>query len=270
MQDRTQDLLRQRTRRAVVAHAFYRLESALTIALTIVLAALVPRPFGWWHWWYWLVLGGLAETFIVLTSVTDERTSDGVVAALLREHYDPGTIRNKAYRDRVQQALRYQEGIARYVAAMPSGVLREYLLQHTSGIADWIGNIYTIAARLDRFERDEILRRDLQEIPTDTARLRAALAHEQDLQVKQQIQATLLAKRAQEDNLKALQNQMEQAQFRLEETLSSLGTAYSQFQMISAKELGDASAKQLTANIQSQVTGLQDVITSMDKVYGKT
>jgi len=57
--------LKQRATRAIIAHAFFRLESALTIALTIVLVFLFPRPFPWWQWWYWLILGIAGEVLII-------------------------------------------------------------------------------------------------------------------------------------------------------------------------------------------------------------
>ena len=61
---------------------------------------------------------------------------------------------------------------------------------------------------------------------------------------------------------------MEQAEFRLEETLTSLGTVYSQFQLIRAQKMTGTSTKHLSVSIRDQVQGLQDIITSMDEVYG--
>ncbi len=56
----TPEELKQRARGAMIAHAFYRIESALTICLTILLAFFVARPFPWWRWWMWVVLGAIA------------------------------------------------------------------------------------------------------------------------------------------------------------------------------------------------------------------
>ncbi len=44
-------LLRQRTLWAMVAYAFFRVESAVTIAGTILLFFLYPQPFPWWQPW---------------------------------------------------------------------------------------------------------------------------------------------------------------------------------------------------------------------------
>jgi hypothetical protein len=62
---------------------------------------------------------------------------------------------------------------------------------------------------------------------------------------------------------------MEQAQFRLEETVTSLGTVYSQFQLIQAQKLDSTSAQGLSASIREQVQGLQDILASMNEVYAQ-
>ena len=85
--------------------------------------------------------------------------------------------------------------------------------------------------------------------------------------MRQQIQATLTARQAQLDNLNALQNRMEQAQFRLEETLTAFGVVYSQFQLLNVQKLEGARARGLQDDIRNQVRGLQDLISSMDQVY---
>lgn len=263
----TIDELKLRARRAIIAHAFYRLESALTIALTILLAFFVPRPFDWWRWWFWVLLGAIAEGLIVYTSITDPRTGQQVVAAMLRERYDPGAIKARAYRDKVQQALTYRDQIEALITQMPGGVLRDHLLDSTAGIADWIGNIFAIARRLDAYERDALIREDMARVPESIAQLQRARARETDAQVRQQIEATLNAKQAQLDNLQALENRMEQAGFRLEETLTALGTVYSQFQLIRAQRMDSAGARHLSDDIHDQVQRLQDLLTSMDEVY---
>jgi len=266
MTNRTADQLRQRAGRAIISHAFFRLESALTISLTILLAFFVPQPLPWWRWWAWVILGAVTEVLIVITSITDEQTAQKVVAEMLREQYDPSEIKTRRYRDKIEE---YRERIQRVLADTRAGVLRDHLHDSTVGIADWIGLIFSIAQRLDAYERDELLHRDMKRITATLARLEKALDGEDDPTVASQIGSTLAAKRAQRDNLQALQNRMEQAEFRLEETLASLGTVYSQFQLIRAQKLGGSGARRLSEDIREQVLGLQDIIASMNEVYGQ-
>ena len=261
------DELRRRATKAIISHAFFRLESAVTICLTILLIYFRPSPFAWWRWWYWLLLGSIFEGLIFYTSLIDERTGQKVVEEMLRQRYDPGDIKTRKYRNQVEQALAYREQIQAEVARTSGGLLRDHLYDSTAGIADWIGHIFAIAQRLDTYARDELIHRDMREVPSSVGRLRNALAEEDDLAVRKQIEVTLAAKGAQWENLRSLQNKMEEAEFRLEETVTSLATVYSQFQLIGARKLESSRARHLSDNIRDQVQRLQDILDSMDQVY---
>lgn len=260
--------LKKRAGRALIAHAFFRLESALTISLTILLAFFVRLPWPWWHWWYWALLGSVAEILIIYTSLTDQSTANQVVGDLLRQNYEPNQVRTPRYRQQVERALTYRQQIERAIAVIPAGVLRDHLHDSTAGIAAWMDYIFDLAKRLDTYARDELLHRDMNDLPASIERLRRAEAQESDPAVREQIRAALAAKEAQATSLHALQNQMEQAEFRLEESVTSLGTVYSQFQLINAQKLGGADARRLADSIHDQVQRLQDLIASMNQVYG--
>ncbi|MCX7839089.1 MAG: hypothetical protein N2559_06490 [Anaerolineae bacterium] len=87
--------LRSRATTAIITYAIFRWESAATIALTILLAYFVPRPFEWWQWWYWLIIGGVAEIAIIITSIQDANTGARVVAEMLREEFTPQPSRHR-------------------------------------------------------------------------------------------------------------------------------------------------------------------------------
>ncbi len=265
----TTDELKRRSAKALLSHAFFRLESALTIGATILLTFFLPQPFGWWQWWYWLVLGGVGEGMIVWSSVTDERTAQKVVASLFNQQYDPRSIKSARYREAVKQALEYRTQIESTIASTPTSILQTHLSSSLTGVADWIAHIYTIAQRLDTYERDELLHRDRNSLPESIARLRRELSTERHPEVRQQIEATVATKVEQQRNLEQLQAAMEKAELSLEQTLSSLGTVYSQFQLVRAAKLSGSRAKEVAQSIDSQVESLQDVVTAMNKVYGK-
>jgi hypothetical protein len=259
--------LKQRAGRALVAYAVFRVESALTIGGTLLLVFFLSKPFVWWLWWYWLVIGGLFEALIIYTSVADERTGQKVVGEMLRERYDPRTLRDPHLREQARQALDYRAAMDKLIEGMPAGVLRDHLRDDSGNIANWIGYIHAIAQRLDTFKRDALISRDMQTVPSDLTRLRQQLAKEDDANVRRQIEATIAAKQGQYDNLRALQNQMEQASFRLDETLTSLGAVYSQMQLLQARKDAGSRSERLSGDIRDQVQRLQDILTSMDEVY---
>lgn len=263
------DELKQRARRAIIGNAFFRIESALTICLTILLVVFLPNPFPWWRWWFWLIMGVLAEILIVITSLTDTATAAKVVSMMLRERFDPSQIKTRPYRDLVEKALSYRQQLEKLIANSPAGVLRDHLYDSTAGIADWIGSIFELAKRLDNYERDDLLRSDMSSAPAEVTRLLRASSNEDDPAVKEQIKSALTAAQEHWNNLRILQNQMEQAQFRLQETVTSLGTVYSQFQLIFAQKLGGSDAQRLTEGIRDQVHRLQDIITTMNEIYAR-
>ena len=78
--------------------------------------------------------------------------------------------------------------------------------------------------------------------------------------VKRQISQAIAQKQIHRDNLRKLQNAMEQAQFQLESTITALGTVYSQVKLLSARDVASGRAQRLQQEIVDQVQALQDVV----------
>jgi len=261
---RFSDELRSRVLRAMLSYAIFRLESAVTIAMTIVLVFLLPTPFPWWRWWYWLILGGVAEALIIYTSLTDPETGAQVVAAMFREEFNPRRIRSPRFRERVEKALEYQQRIEAAVRQR-RGVLRDHLRDTTRQITDWIAAIYHLAQRLDTYTRDKIVKRDLKSLPSEIENLKKRLAVEDDEAVREQLRETVARKEQQLAYLRRLENTMEKAEFQLEATLTALGTVYSQMLLLGAKE--SPRTRRLQEDIAEQIASLQDIAEAMDEVY---
>ncbi len=261
------DDLQKRARRAILSHALFRLESALTIALTLLLAWFLPRPFAWWRGWYWLALGGIAWVLIVVTSITDEASAQAALLQALSEAPRPPRLHLPRYREKVEQALEYRQKIEQALLGMRAGLLKNYLLQTMADLSEWLRMIYALAERLDVYERDEILKRDAAAVEEAISALQRQLRAAPDEATRARIESLLAARREQKESLDKLQSLMAQAQFRLEETLSALGTAYSQFLMIGAQKAESTAHQELTQRMQAQVQELEDILTSMQQVY---
>ncbi len=268
---RSKDSLRGRVFAAMLSHAFFRLESALTIGLTIVLFALYPKPFWlyWWQRWYWLILGVVVEAVIVTSSLSDAATAAQVVADMLRQSCNPAEIRTPALREKVERALEYRRRMAEAMASAPSGPLREHLQDTTTGIADWIGNIFSLARRLDAYERDELIHSDRSRVQSELRALEARLQAEDDQATRADIEEAVRGKKVQRDNLERLQNTMERAQVQLEATLTALGTVYSQLLLAGARDVGSARSRRVVESIREQVASLNDLLAAMNEVYGR-
>jgi len=264
---RHKDSLQGRALAAILSHAFFRLESALTIALTIVLVFLYPAPFYWWRWWYWLALGLMGEALIVASSLTDAATSQQVVADMLRQTFNPAEIQSRELRAQVERALEYRRRMMELIAKAPVGPLRDHLLATTNGISDWIANIFNLAKRLDTYERDELIRSDQASVQSALQQLRSRLQRETDEAVRAEIEEAIQGKALQRENLERLQNTMERAQVQLEATLTALGTVYSQLLLVGARDIDSARSRDIAASIREQVATLNDLLDAMSQVY---
>lgn len=264
---RRKNSLEARALGAMLSHAFFRLESALTIALTIVLIFLYPAPFYWWRWWYWLALGALGEALIVFSSLNDAGTSAQVVADMLRESCNPGEIQTPALRAQLERAMEYRRRMAEAMAKAPTGPLREHLQDTTAGIADWISNISNLARRLDVYERDDLIRSDRANVQSELNALQARLQRERDEATRAELQEALQGKALQKENLERLQSTMERAQVQLEATLTALGTVYSQLLLAGARQVDSARSRRIEESIREQVGSLNDLLAAMNEVY---
>jgi len=266
-QSDVKDELVARTWGTMLSYAFFRIESALTIALILILIFLLPSPFIGWKWWYWLILGLVAEILIVYTSLTDPETGQRLVIDMLKEKYDPGRLRNLKYRKRLEKAIDYHERMGDLIRSTTEGVLKDRLQGMINGMDAWIANMYRLSERLDIYESDRVLARDMETVPEAIQLLEKRLSVESNPIIRAQVEETLASKHAQWESLQKLKAMMEKADLQSEETLSDLGNVYSQLRQIEARDMDSGRAQRIADDINDQVAMLQDIVNSMDEVY---
>jgi hypothetical protein len=259
------DRIRQDAQKALIRNAFFRLESALVLAGTILLS--VFNPFSLWPWWIWTALGVVAEAAVVISSLTDKGEMRKVMESLFREKYNTSGIRDRELRAKLDEAEQYRQRIQQVVEQQPSGLLRDRMAETTAQIYDWIANMVRLARRIDTYRQDTILRRDTQEVPKEIRDLNARMKLETNPQIRQQMGTTLGSKQQLADNLQELENRMERADLQLDHSLASLGTVYSQLLLIGSKDVDSDRAERLRGDIRDQVSALQDIVESLNEVY---
>jgi len=261
------DQLRRRALWAMVGHAFFRFESAFIIGMTLVLTFLFPRPFSFWQPWYWVILGAVAEGLIFVSTLTDQEEGRKVVAAMLQEQFNPGSLKNRALRDRIARGLEYREGIERVIRQARGSVLRSHLEDDARQVDRWLDHIYRLAQRLDNYYQDQVIKQDMHSVPATIKNFRARLALEDNPAVREEMEKTIAQKAAQWEALQRLEDTMQKAEFQLEATLTSLGTVYSQMRNIEARDVDSGRAARLSQDIADQVAELEDIELAMDEVY---
>jgi hypothetical protein len=262
--------LRTRAWSAILSYAIFRWESALTIALTILLIYFVPQPLPGFQWWFWLILGGIGEALIIYTSIGDVDTGARVVSDLFRQEFNPDLIKLPKYRTALERALSYRSRIEESIRKSEAGILQQHLQESTAGISDWIAQIFRLAQRLDAYERDDMIRQDIASAPLMLRDLETRLQREPDPAVREQVRLALASKQEQWQNLQKLTQTMAQAELQLEATLTALGTVYSQLVLIHSKDdIQDSRAQRLRDNIADQIAQLSSLQEAMDDVYAR-
>lgn len=259
--------LQQRATSTLLQYALFRWESAVVLALTIVLSFLLPRPFFWWPRFGWPLLGLIAVAVIVYSSLTDAEANAEILLTLFQEQFNPRTIGDKELRAKLESALEYQRRIETQVRQQKNGVIRDRLDDTAGQITAWLSNIYQLALRLDAYTRDDLLARERDLIPRELERLTEQRGSERNPAVQQQLDDVIAGKRNHWQALRDLDARMKQAALQLDQSLTALATVYSQIQLIDAQSIGSGRAERLQADIQEQVARLNDLVSSINDVY---
>ena len=259
------DDMRQQAWRAILKNAFFSVESALIIALTLLFFGLGYQPAAWWQSGYWLVLGAVAEALYLGATITDPQAAQRAVSTMLSERFDPDDIHNPTARERLKRALEYQR-LIREAARRHRGAMRRSIETTADEVNDWIAHIYHLARRLDEAEANRVLVRDRRMVPYELQRLQRRLRSEADDAVRAELEETIRTIEAQLANLQALENNLKRADIQLDHTLSALGTVYTQVQLLDAKDVDSARTRRLQSEIHDEVTSLQDTLAALEEV----
>jgi len=259
--------IQKRAQSAVFQYAVFRWESALVIALTLVLFFLLPRPFPWWPRFGWLVLGLAGLAAVIYSSLTDADTNAKVVLRLFQEQFDTGRIKDKELRKDLDTAMEYQRRIEMQVRQQGRTLLRERLEDTANQITNWIGNMYALALRLDVYRRDDLLAQQRSTLPAELTQLGEQRKRTTNPSTQAQLDQVIASKGQQWQTLRQLDERMTQAALQLEQSLTALATVYSQIQLVDAQSVESGRAERLQQDINDQVSRLGDLVTSINEVY---
>jgi len=265
--DSTQPNVRERVKRALVMNALTDWRGGIVLAIAILLAFFGPDLFPAIPAWAWLIGGGAAWGAIVWSILNDEKVAAQVAADLLKQKYEPTTIKSGDMREKLIKAFEYRSQIAAAIARARKGVLRDHLEQTATEIDDWIGGLWEVVRRVDTFETDRTIQQDLQSVPVTVRNLEVRAKTEPHEDVRQQIEGTLATRRAQMESLQALQQANERGKLQIDQTLSSMGTVYSQLLLMDAKDIDSGKYQRLQDDIAEEVKGLHEIAEAMDEVY---
>ncbi len=254
--------LEKRARNAILQEAFFRWQSAVNIAGMLVLSVAFPSL-----WWLFVALGVVLELVIGVSTMRNPAINAKAVATIFQREFQPKQIQSAQLRQKTAKALEYLRRIEESVAQTKEGVLRDRLKRTTEEVVDWVEAIYRLASRVDGYNRNKLIARDMDSVPKMIEDLQQRWAAETDPAMRRQLEQTIADRKRQLANLQALEDTMERAELQLERTLSALGTVYSQLLVLDTKGESAGRAQRLQEEISEQVHQLQDLTSAMDEVY---
>jgi hypothetical protein len=273
MANETRNTLEQRAQRAILQYAFFRPESALILAATLILTVLSGLDVGFLAqipWFAWLLGGLVGEGAVVYSSLTDTEAHKRIVAAMLEDEFKPERLESKDLQEQVRDAFKYRGLITAALRERRDSVLKDQLAETAVQLDDWLEEVYGLAQRLDRYRRERSLHRQNWERGQQRmAELRQLLQREQNPALKQDIEYNLQSLQRQLDTIQELENAMERARLRLENTLTAMSTIYTQTMLVGAKDIDSGRARRLRDEIAEEVNELTDVLVAMDEVYSE-
>lgn len=165
-----------------------------------------------------------------------------------------------------QRAASYRRRIQSLVKARRRGPLADRLADILPRLSSWEERVGQLADRVALFERDDLIRRDIKEVPQHIQRLRKQIPLEADPEVQHQMARTLAAYEEQYRQLEALAKLMRRTRLNLEDTLAAMGTIYSQVQVLNAMDIDSAAAARIADEIDVEVNRLNDLLSALSEV----
>ena len=266
---RISEEMKQEIQKAVLSYAFFRPESALVIAITIILIGLSLLNLSWLpgKWWLWLLFGLVGEALIMLTTLRDEELYKQVVDRMFHREFDVNKLRSPDLRQKLSEALEYRGSIVKEIEREEDPVLDDYLSDMARGLEDWLAQVYRLAQGLDVYWHDPVIARDMETVPKELEEFEKRLAKEKEGSVREELEKTVAIKRSQWDTLRNLRDTMAKAQLQLENTLAAMSTVYTQVVLLGAKDVDSSRAQRLQQDMTEQISALADIGATMDEVY---
>ncbi len=165
----------------------------------------------------------------------------------------------------LDKARIYQEQIESYIRATSDPHSQARLQDLSNQINEWAAAIEVMARRIDTFQQNPVINQDLKSVPQSIEKLETQLGSETNPTIRTELERTLANRKNQLSALQHLDNTMKQAEIKMESTLASLGTIYSQLLAgQSTDHMADYS--RMSAEVNEEVRVLQDHLEALEEV----
>jgi TolA-binding protein len=172
---------------------------------------------------------------------------------------------NPTIQAHLDKAHLYKEQIESYIQATSDPHSQSRLQDLSDQISQWTEAIEAMARRIDSFQQNPVINQDLKSVPQAIKKLETQLDRETDPTICAELERTLANRKNQLATLQRLENTMKQAEIKMESTLASLGTIYSQL-LTSQSTDHVADYSRLSTEVNEEVQILQDHLEALGEV----
>lgn len=255
----------KQTKNAVESFALFRTESAIVIALTLILTSLSAMGANWipGQWWMWLIGGIVAETALIANTFRDNKAVDTIEEDLFLKQLRIEQIKSNKLKSKVNKAFEYHILILKEVEEQ-NVTLSPELFDVIDKLDAWILTIYKLAQTLDDYQQDPVLKRDIENVPFELVTLKKKLARA-DGRVKQELEKAIATKEKHLKALRAIAESLERAELKIDNTLSAMGTVYTQIMNLGTQSTRAIDQKQLQNEIFEQIDVLEKMNVEVEK-----
>lgn len=183
--------------------------------------------------------------------------------ATINPYPEKGAVKPAEYR---QRAASYRRRIQGLIKTRRPGPLAARLNEMLKSLKSWEERVGQLADRLDIYETDDLIRRDIREVPTKIAKLARLVELEVDPEMRRQMTRTLSAYQEQQRQLDNLARVMRRTRLNLDDTLANMGTIYSQVQVLNAMDVDGTTAERIAGEINTEVDRLNDLLSAVSEV----
>ena len=246
--------------------------------IVITMLAIINWMTSSYPWAIWPALGwgaGLAFHFwdTLMSGKDQEETLEQQIAEkkevietqINQQQIETTRVTSQTIQTHLDKAHAYRHQIDEMVQKAMDSNSRIRLQDLARQVNDWIEAIELLGKRVDRFQQNKIIHQDLVSVPQAIEDLEARVKLETDEATREELVRVLANRKNQLASLKKLQNSMKRAELQIENTLSSLGTIYSQ--ILTGQSTDHVSDyRRLASNVDEEVRVLQDHLEALEEV----
>jgi hypothetical protein len=174
-------------------------------------------------------------------------------------------MKQSTMQTQLDQAVQYQQEIRQMGETAVSDFDKMRVDRLIVLVDDWVETVHDLAQRIDNFQQNELIHRDLKAVPKAIADLEKRMAKTENPLVREELERTQANRQRQLTSLEKLRDTMEWAEMRVESTVSMLGTIYSKL-LISRSQGQVADYGRLLAEANEEVDALHDYLDALQEV----